>query len=63
MNAFMFVAVFCMGKQCDFLVSDYPVSEEKCTQLKQQFLGLPFKPEVTLAATQCIKTKSKEQQI
>jgi hypothetical protein len=54
MNAFIFVAIVCIGKDCNFLVSSKPVTEAICSQMKQQFLALPFKPETTLAATQCL---------
>jgi hypothetical protein len=54
---FMFVAVVCLGKNCDFMVSNDAVVETKCNLLKKQFLDLPFKPEVTLAAAQCIKVE------
>jgi len=60
MNVFMFVAVMCIGQRCDFLIGDNLTTEQKCIEMKQQFLNLPFKPEVTLAATQCVKTKPKE---
>lgn len=55
MNAFIFVAVICIGQQCDFMVSQDSLPATKCEALKEDFLVLPFKPEVTLAATQCIK--------
>jgi len=54
MNAFIFVAIICMGKQCDFVTSNIAITESHCNQMKQQFLALPFKPEITLAATQCL---------
>jgi hypothetical protein len=56
-SLFMFVSVACIGQSCDFTVSDYPLPEKTCLEIKQQFLSLPFKPEVTLAAAQCIKVK------
>lgn len=55
MNTFMFVAIMCIGQQCDFVVSKEPVTESKCESLKKDFLGLPFKPEMTFAATQCVR--------
>jgi len=55
MNAVMFVAIMCLGQQCDFVVSNEPISEVKCEQLKKEFLSLPFKPEMTFAATQCVR--------
>jgi hypothetical protein len=54
MNAFIFIAIVCIGKQCDFVTSNMPITEPHCNQMKQQFLALPFKPEITLAATQCL---------
>jgi hypothetical protein len=54
MNAFIFVSVICIGQQCNFFTSSKPVTEKHCVQMKQQFLGLPFKPEITLAAAQCM---------
>jgi len=59
MNMFMFVAIMCIGQQCDFVVSQEPVSQTKCEQLKKDFLSLPFKPEMTFAATQCVKMDAK----
>jgi len=54
MNAFIFVAIVCIGKECSFLASSKAITEVHCNQMKQQFLTLPFKPEITLAATQCL---------
>ena len=54
MNAFIFVAVICVGQQCEFFASTKPIVESRCQQLKDQFLRMPFKPEVTLAASQCM---------
>jgi hypothetical protein len=53
----MFVSVVCISNRCDFTVSDYPLPEAQCLEIKQQFAMLPFRPEVTLAASQCIKVK------
>lgn len=55
MNMFIFVAVMCMGTKCDFITSQKVVTESHCHQIKKQFLALPFKPEVTLAAAQCME--------
>ena len=52
---FIFVAIMCMGTKCDFMASDTAVPETHCIKMKEQFLTLPFKPEVTLAAAQCMK--------
>ena len=61
MNAFIFVAVVCMGSQkCDFVSSNKPISESHCQQIKQQFLALPFKPEITIAAAQCMEFESEK---
>ena len=54
MNTFIFVAIICVNQQCEFFASTRPVTETRCLQLKQQFLGMPFKPEITLAASQCM---------
>ena len=55
MNWFIFVSIVCMGtNNCDFVASNRAVTQEHCQQIKQQFLSLPFKPEVTLAAAQCL---------
>jgi hypothetical protein len=54
MNAFIFVAIICMNQQCEFFASTKPITEARCQQLKHQFLGMVFKPEVTLAASQCM---------
>jgi len=55
MNAFIFVSIICIGQSCSFFTSSKPVTEKHCMQMKQQFLALPFKPEITLAATQCME--------
>jgi len=60
MNTFIFVAVMCIGTQCDFLTSSQPISEKECQTTKQQFEALPFKPEVTVATAQCTKIKIPE---
>ena len=60
MNSFIFVAVMCMANKCDFMTSHFAVSESHCEQIKKQFQELPFKPEVTLAASQCMPFSNKE---
>ena len=55
MNSFIFVAVMCMADRCDFMTSNKPITEAHCQQIKKQFLSLPFKPEVTTAAAQCME--------
>jgi len=52
---FIFVAIMCIGTKCDFMASDIAVTETHCIKMKEQFLTLPFKPEITLAAAQCMK--------
>lgn len=60
MNAFIFVAVVCMSNQCDFMTSNQAVTQAHCEKMKQQFHELPFKPEVTIAASQCMPFTEKE---
>ena len=60
MIEWMFVSVMCIGQSCDFMISDQPITREKCLVVKRQFLQLPFKPEVTLAAAQCMSIKTGE---
>lgn len=55
MNAFIFVSIMCMGTNCTFVTSNKPVTEASCQQTKKQFFALPFKPDVTLAAAQCLE--------
>jgi hypothetical protein len=55
MMEFIFVAIMCIGTKCDFMASDIAVPETHCIKMKEQFLTLPFKPEITLAAAQCMK--------
>lgn len=52
---FIFVAIMCMGTKCDFMASDMAIPETHCIKMKEQFLTLPFKPEVTFAAAQCMR--------
>jgi hypothetical protein len=54
MNAFIFVSIVCIGQQCDFFTSTRPITESECQVVKKDFLALPFKPEITLAAAQCM---------
>jgi hypothetical protein len=54
MNAFIFVSIICIGQQCDFFTSTVPITQKKCDAIKKDFLALPFKPEITLAAAQCM---------
>ena len=55
MIEFIFVSVMCIGKSCDFMVSAKPISNDQCQVFKKDFLVLPFKPEVTLVAAQCMR--------
>jgi hypothetical protein len=50
----------CIGAGCDFLISDYPIQEALCQEIKQQYLSFPLNDDVTLSAAQCIKVKPKE---
>jgi hypothetical protein len=50
----------CIGQSCDFMVSNQPISYERCQSIKKEFLNLPFKPEVTLAAAQCMRMDTGE---
>jgi hypothetical protein len=54
MNAFIFVSVICLGQQCEFFTSTKPITEAKCQSIKREFLAMPYKPEVTLVAAQCV---------
>ena len=60
MNAFIFVSIMCIGQSCDFVTSNTALSDTKCKEMKAQFLALPFKKEVTLAAAQCLEFKSEQ---
>ena len=60
MIEWMFVAVMCMSGQCDFIISNTPVTQKHCQEMKRDFLALPFKPEVTLAAAQCMSINTGE---
>ncbi len=54
MNAFIFVSIICIGQSCEFFTSTKPITQTKCESIKKDLLALPFKPEVTLAAAQCM---------
>ena len=60
MIEWIFVSVMCIGSSCDFMITNQPVTREKCQAVKKQFLALPFKPEVTLAAAQCMSFNTGE---
>jgi hypothetical protein len=55
MGSFIFVGIMCIANSCDFIASHRPISEDQCKVIKKQFENLPFKPEVTLVASQCLK--------
>ena len=54
MNAFIFVSVVCIGTNCTFVTSTDAVSQKQCEKVKQQFVLNKFKPDITLAAAQCM---------
>lgn len=60
-NTFIFVAVVCINTKCDFIASYQTVTQEQCQVMKKQFLELPFKPEVTLAASQCMAFQNQKE--
>lgn len=60
MIEWMFISVMCIGQSCDFMITNEPVSRERCLAIKKHFLELPFRPEVTLAAAQCMSFKTGE---
>lgn len=60
MDMVIFVAVVCINTKCDFISSTRPVTEQHCVAMKKQFLLLPFKSEITIAATQCMPFEYKE---
>lgn len=55
MNTWLFISLICMGQQCDFVNSTTLMPQAKCQLTKKQFFDLPFKPEVTFKAAQCIE--------
>jgi hypothetical protein len=42
---------------CDFMTSTQAMPQEQCQKMRKQFEALPFKPEVTLATSQCMEFK------
>lgn len=62
MMSFIFVSVVCIGANCDFMSSKYAMPQEQCQKIRKQFEALPFRPEVTLAASQCM-VFNKEMQV
>lgn len=58
MNSLIFVSIICIGSTCNFFTSIKPITQTQCLETKKQFLELPFKPEVTLAAAQCMEFES-----
>jgi len=59
MNAFIFVSVMCIGTNCTFMTSTDSMDKKECYELKKEFVTAQFKPEVTLAAAQCMKFKER----
>lgn len=59
MNALIFVSVICIGSNCTFLTSTDALTEKECIALKQEFVTTKFKPDVTLAAAQCMQFKER----
>jgi hypothetical protein len=57
MMSFIFVSVVCIGMNCDFMTSTQAMPQEQCQKMRKQFEALPFKPEVTLATSQCMEFK------
>ena len=57
MNTFVFVSIICVGQACGFMTSADYLTEKECKEYKQDFKETKFKPEVTLAAAQCMKFK------
>lgn len=60
MNSVIFVSIICVGTSCNFFSSSKPLTEKHCQEIKGQFLVLPFKPEVTLAAAQCMEFENEK---
>jgi len=58
-NTFLFVSIVCVGQTCGFMTSANYLSEKDCQRYKQEFKETKFKPEVTLAAAQCMKLKER----
>ena len=61
MNSFIFVSVICVAQACGFMTSTDYISEKECNEYKKEFTQQKFKPEVTLAAYQCMDFKPKGQ--
>jgi hypothetical protein len=59
MSAFVFVSVVCIGINCTFVTSTDSITQKECEKVKQEFVATKFKPEVTLAAAQCMKFKER----
>jgi hypothetical protein len=57
MNTFVFVSIICVGQTCGFMTSADYLTEKECQEYKKDFKETKFKPEVTLAASQCMKFK------
>jgi hypothetical protein len=61
MMSFIFVSIVCIGATCDFMSSKYAMPQAECQKIRKQFQALPFKPEVTLTASQCMEFKKETQ--
>jgi hypothetical protein len=59
MNTFIFVSIVCIGTNCTFVTSTDAVTQKQCEKVKQEFVTNKFKPEITLAAAQCMKFKER----
>jgi hypothetical protein len=49
-----------MASHCDFITSNQPITKTHCEKIKQDFLKLPFKPEVDTVAAQCMEFNNGE---
>lgn len=54
MIEYIFVSILCIGQTCEFMSSKISMPIEQCEKFKQTFLSTKFKPEITLAAAQCM---------
>jgi hypothetical protein len=54
MIEYIFVSILCIGTTCEFMTSKIAMPLAQCERHKQTFLNTKFKPEITLAATQCM---------
>lgn len=54
MIEYIFVSIICINTTCEFMTSKIAMPLEQCERHKQTFLNMKFKPEITLAAAQCM---------